>query len=110
MVIAVPLEKVNSCKSFLAKLSEKCVVKCVVVCSEIRNIGGQNRLNCAPTRTRTWNPLIKSQLLYQLSHGRPSRKIRLFQIIYYLPDCGGVVAGWLTGGSGFGVAVGAPPR
>ena len=24
---------------------------------------------CAPTRTRTWNPLIKSQLLYQLSHG-----------------------------------------
>ena len=23
----------------------------------------------APTRTRTWNPLIKSQLLYQLSHG-----------------------------------------
>jgi hypothetical protein len=27
-----------------------------------------------------------------------------------LPDCGGVVAGWLTGGSGFGVAVGAPPR
>ena len=70
MVIAVPLEKVNSCKSFLAKLSEKCVVKCVVVCSEIRNIGGQNRLNCAPTRTRTWNPLIKSQLLYQLSHGR----------------------------------------
>jgi hypothetical protein len=26
----------------------------------------------APTRTRTWNPLIKSQLLYQLSHGRDS--------------------------------------
>ena len=25
--------------------------------------------SCAPTRTRTWNPLIKSQLLYQLSHG-----------------------------------------
>jgi hypothetical protein len=27
----------------------------------------------APTRTRTWNPLIKSQLLYQLSHGCFSR-------------------------------------
>jgi len=32
---------------------------------------------CAPTRTRTWNPLIKSQLLYQLSHGCGFRAARL---------------------------------
>ena len=31
----------------------------------------------APTRTRTWNPLIKSQLLYQLSHGCGDRAARL---------------------------------
>ena len=31
---------------------------------------GKNANYRAPTRTRTWNPLIKSQLLYQLSHGR----------------------------------------
>ncbi len=31
------------------------------------------KLFCAPTRTRTWNPLIKSQLLYQLSHGCGTR-------------------------------------
>src|SRR3970040_222655 len=30
---------------------------------------GRGLVSCAPTRTRTWNPLIKSQLLYQLSHG-----------------------------------------
>ena len=30
---------------------------------------------CAPTRTRTWNPLIKSQLLYQLSHGCSTKNI-----------------------------------
>ena len=30
----------------------------------------------APTRTRTWNPLIKSQLLYQLSYGRKSKRFR----------------------------------
>ncbi len=30
----------------------------------------------APTRTRTWNPLIKSQLLYQLSYGRIVFRIR----------------------------------
>jgi hypothetical protein len=27
-----------------------------------------NRLNGGRTRTRTWDPLIKSQLLYQLSY------------------------------------------
>ncbi len=30
----------------------------------------RRKKTCASGRTRTFNPLIKSQLLYQLSHGR----------------------------------------
>ena len=29
-------------------------------------------LSCLPDRIRTWDPLIKSQLLYQLSYGEES--------------------------------------
>src|SRR5260221_12880340 len=39
------------------------------------NEGKKERSGCAPTRTRTWNPLIKSQLLYQLSHERNDNKL-----------------------------------
>jgi hypothetical protein len=35
----------------------------------VLNLEPAAQLSRAPTRTRTWNPLIKSQLLYQLSHG-----------------------------------------
>jgi hypothetical protein len=27
------------------------------------------QISCLPARIRTWDPLIKSQLLYQLSYG-----------------------------------------
>jgi peptidylprolyl isomerase len=32
--------------------------------------GNSGKISGAPTRTRTWDPLIKSQLLYRLSYGR----------------------------------------
>ena len=47
---------------------------------------------CAPTRTRTWNPLIKSQLLYQLSHGCNKKLLRRWR--------GGGLRGLLHRGQG----------
>src|ERR1041385_387953 len=38
-----------------------------------RSWGPAGGFGSAPTRTRTWNPLIKSQLLYQLSHERSGK-------------------------------------
>ena len=39
-------------------------------------MGKSLKRNGAPTRTRTWDPLIKSQLLYHLSYGRISPRMQ----------------------------------
>jgi hypothetical protein len=41
---------------------------------------------CAPTRARTWDPLLKRQLLYQLSYGREVRLKQSRPRICYTPN------------------------
>ena len=67
--------------------------------------------NGAPTRTRTWNPLIKSQLLYQLSHGRLKKTgCGRYRANYLAGCCAGVVCGTVRGAEGRGTLVGAVLR